>query len=311
MRAFNPPQHGVAAGDRSADDLSQHHPVQLPNEALLVELRELAVELAIEAGRFIRDERPAHVDIAQTKASSLDVVTIMDTEAEALLRRSITAERPDDGVLGEEDGLEVGSSGLTWVLDPIDGTVNYLYDIPAYAVSVAAVVGDPTVRGAWTPVAGAVFSPGVDEIFEAHIGGGAVVRPAGQGSYPRRRDLRTVDPGALAGALVGTGFSYDTALRRHQGLVATSLLPVVRDLRRVGAASLDLCAVGAGRLNAYYESGLKPWDMAAGALVAAEAGAVVNGLDGSPGEGMVLAAAPEIYAELHRAVTSADRDCEH
>ncbi|MGB5951919.1 MAG: inositol monophosphatase family protein [Ornithinimicrobium sp.] len=283
----------------------------MPDESLRVELRELAVELAIEAGRFIRDERPAHVDIAETKASSLDVVTIMDTEAEALLRRSITAERADDGVLGEEGGLSTGSSGLTWVLDPIDGTVNYLYDIPAYAVSVAVVIGDPTVPGAWAPVAGAVFNPGVDEIFDAHAGGGSRVSAAGGSSYPRPRDLRATDPGSMAGALIGTGFSYDTALRRHQGLIATELLPQVRDLRRMGAASLDLCAVGAGRLNGYYESGLKPWDMAAGALIAAEAGVVIAGLDGPPGEAMVLAAPEQLYAALHGAVSAAHRECEH
>ncbi|MGB3184433.1 MAG: inositol monophosphatase family protein [Ornithinimicrobium sp.] len=286
-------------------------PGDWPDEALRVELRELAVELAIEAGRFVRDQRPAQVDIAETKATVLDVVTVMDTEAEAMLRRSIAAERASDGVLGEEDGHTTGTSGLTWVLDPIDGTVNYLYDIPAYAVSVAVVVGDPTVAGAWTPVAGAVFNPGVDEIFDAHLGGGSRVGPAGAGSYPRARALQAVPPASLATALVGTGFSYDTARRRRQGLVATQLLPQVRDLRRIGAASLDLCAVGAGRLNAYFESGLKPWDMAAGALIAAEAGAVVNGLDGPPDEAMVLAAPGGLYADLRQALARAQRESEH
>lgn len=309
MRAFNALSQG--GGGAPAQESADHMLAGMPDPAVRVELRELAVELAIEAGRFIRDERPAHVSVAQTKASSLDVVTIMDTEAEALLRRSIAAERGADAVLGEEGGSVAGSSGLTWVLDPIDGTVNYLYDIPAYAVSVAVVIGDPTVRGAWTPIAGAVFNPGVDEIFDAHLGGGSRVRAAGGGNYPRSRDLRAAEPGSLAGALVGTGFSYDTTQRRHQGLIATALLPAVRDLRRMGAASLDLCAVGAGRLDAYYESGLKAWDMAAGALIAAEAGASVSGLDGPPGEDMVLAATPELCAELHRAVGDAHRRSGH
>lgn len=303
MRALNLP------GETPAPGLG--HGIPMPEVALRVELRELAVELAIEAGRFVRDQRPARVDIAETKATSLDVVTVMDTQAEALLRRNIALERPVDGVLGEEDGLTAGTSGLTWVLDPIDGTVNYLYDIPAYAVSVAVVIGDPTVSGAWTPVAAAVFNPGVDEMFDAHAGGGSRVSSAGGGSFPRPHDLSAPEPDSLAGALVGTGFSYDTALRRRQGLVATELLPQVRDLRRIGAASLDLCAVGAGRLNGYYESGLKAWDMAAGALIAAEAGAVVSGLDGPPGEAMVLAAAPRLYPDLRRALQQAQRESEH
>ena len=236
---------------------------RLPDETMRAELRELAVELAIEAGRFVRDERPEHVDVRKTKASALDVVTIMDTRCEEMLRASIAAERPQDAVLGEEDGLSEGSTGLTWVLDPIDGTVNYLYDIPAYAVSVAVVVGDPTVPGAWTPVAGAVFNPGVDEIFAAHLGGGATLSAAGASTFPRPRSLSVPEPESLARALVGTGFSYDTELRGVQGRVATALLPQIRDLRRMGAASLDLCAVAAGRLNGYYERGLEPWDMAA------------------------------------------------
>ncbi len=305
MRPLNLPE------EIGGPDACRVAPDDWPGELLRVQLRGLAVELAIEAGRFIRDQRPAQVDIADTKATALDVVTVMDTEAEALLRRRIAAERHSDGVLGEEDGHTAGTSGLTWVLDPIDGTVNYLYDLPAYAVSVAVVVGDPTVPGAWTPVAGAVFNPGVDEIFDAHLGGGSRVGPAGAGSYPHPRALRAIPPTSLATALVGTGFSYDTTLRRRQGLVATELLPQVRDLRRMGAASLDLCAVGAGRLNAYFESGLKPWDMAAGALIAAEAGAIVNGLGGPPNEAMILAAPGDLYVDLRRALLRAHRESEH
>lgn len=282
--------------------------LSLPDEGVCRELRELAIEFAIEAGRFVRDERPASVDVRSTKASDLDVVTIMDTQCEALLRASILAERPDDAILGEEGGITGGTSGLTWVLDPIDGTVNYLYDIPAYAVSVAVVAGDPSVDGAWTPVAGAVFNPGVDEVFDAHRGGGARLSPAGQSSFPRRRTLTAPEPESLARALVGTGFSYDTARRRDQGLVATALLPQIRDLRRMGAASLDLCAVAAGRLNAYYERGLQPWDMAAGALIAAEAGALVSGLDGPASVELILAAPPGVHASLRTALRDALQD---
>ncbi|MGB3257564.1 MAG: inositol monophosphatase family protein [Ornithinimicrobium sp.] len=282
----------------------------LPDEAMRGGLRELAVELAIEAGRFVRDERPDHVDVRKTKASALDVVTIMDTRCEEMLRASIAAERPQDAVLGEEGGLSEGTTGLTWVLDPIDGTVNYLYDVPAYAVSVAVVVGDPTVPGAWMPVAGAVFNPGVDEIFAAHLGGGATLAPAGASTYPRPRTLTAPEPESLARALVGTGFSYDTELRGMQGRVVTALLPQIRDLRRMGAASLDLCAVACGRLNGYYERGLEPWDMAAGMLVATEAGALVTGAEGPPSREMIVAAAPEVHKDLIAALGQALIDAE-
>lgn len=277
-------------------------PVLFPDGSLRVHLRELAVELAIEAGRFVRDERPEHVDVRKTKASDLDVVTIMDTRCEEMLRALIAAERPDDAVLGEEDGLSEGSTGLTWVLDPIDGTVNYLYDIPAYAVSVAVVVGDPTVAGAWTPVAGGVFNPGVDEIFAAHLGGGATLAAAGTSTFPRSRTLSVPEPASLSRALIGTGFSYDIERRGVQGQVVTALLPQIRDLRRMGAASLDLCAVAAGRLNGYYERGLQPWDMAAGMLIATEAGALVTGVDGPPSSDMIVAAARGVHADLLEAL---------
>ncbi len=280
---------------------------RLPDADMRVQLRELAVELAIEGGRFVRDERPEFVDVRKTKASELDVVTIMDTQCEEMLRASIAAERPGDAVLGEEEGLSEGMTGLTWVLDPIDGTVNYLYDIPAYAVSVAVVVGDPTVAGAWTPVAGAVFNPGVDEIFSAHVGGGATLAAAGASAFPRPRALTAPEPASLSRALIGTGFSYDTKRRGVQGQVVTELLPQIRDLRRMGAASLDLCAVAAGRLNGYYERGLQPWDMAAGMLIATEAGALVTGVDGPPSIEMVVAGAPTLHADLTAALRQALR----
>ncbi|MGB3828977.1 MAG: inositol monophosphatase family protein [Ornithinimicrobium sp.] len=301
---------GEASGQAQAGQAQAVPAEGLPDEAMRRQLRELAVELAIEAGRFVRDERPVHVDVRKTKASKLDVVTVMDTRCEEMLRASIAAERPGDAVLGEEEGLSEGSTGLTWVLDPIDGTVNYLYDIPAYAVSVAVVVGDPTVPGAWVPVAGAVFNPGVDEIFDAHLGGGARLGAAGESSFPRPRMLHTPEPESLARALIGTGFSYDTERRGVQGQVVTALLPQIRDLRRMGAASLDLCAVAAGRLNGYYERGLQPWDMAAGLLIAEEAGAVVSGVDGPPSADMVVAGAPKVHAELLAALLQALADAE-
>jgi len=277
----------------------------MPSPAEAAVFRELARDLAVEAGRFIRDERPEHVDVSQTKATALDVVTEMDTRCEDLLRARLAERRPDDAVLGEEDGLSAGSTGLTWVLDPIDGTVNYLYDLPAYSVSVAVVLGDPSAPGAWTPLAGAVFNPGVDEVFHAHAGGGARLESAGASPFPTPRSLSVNTAVPLDKALVGTGFSYDTERRVEQAAVVSRLLPRVRDLRRVGSAALDLCSVAAGRLDAYYERGVQAWDMAAGALVAAEAGAVLSGLQGVASPDMVVCGSADVHPELVKVLRAA------
>lgn len=266
--------------------------------ALLVELRALAEDAARAAGRLVRD-RPERLSVAATKSSPTDVVTAMDTAAEALLVDLLATRRPHDGLLGEEGGLREGSSGLTWVVDPIDGTVNYLYGIPAYAVSVAAVHGRPE-PGRWEPLAGCVHNPATGETWTAAAGLGASLdgRPV------------TVNRGVpLERALVGTGFGYTVERRREQARVLAELLPRVRDVRRAGAASLDLCAVASGRLDAYYERGLKPWDLAAGQLVASEAGATVTGLAGRPaGEAMVVAAAEELARPLADALADVGAD---
>lgn len=269
--------------------------------ALLVELRALAEEAARAAGRLVRD-RPERPSVAATKSSPTDVVTAMDTAAEALLVDLLTTRRPQDGLLGEEGGLREGSSGLTWVVDPIDGTVNYLYGIPAYAVSVAVVRGRPE-PGRWEPLAGCVHNPATGETWTAAAGLGASLdgRPV------------TVNRGVpLERALVGTGFGYTVERRREQARVLAELLPRVRDVRRAGAASLDLCAVASGRLDAYYERGLQPWDLAAGQLVAGEAGATVTGLGGRPaGEAMVVAAAEELATPLADALAALEADAGH
>lgn len=269
----------------------------LPTGTELADLEALAVELAVRAGTFVRDERPDTVRVAATKSTVLDVVTAMDTGSEQLIRTELARRRPDDGILGEEEGLTQGSSGLTWVVDPIDGTVNYLYDQPAYAVSVAVVRGDPRVPGAWLPVAGAVSNPRVDEVFRAHLGGGGFVQPMTAGAGGGLR-LRVSDQPDLSQALVGTGFSYDRVERQAQGELAMRVLMQVRDLRRIGAAALDLCAVAAGRLDGYYERGLHPWDMAAGALLVHEAGGLVTGLEGPPGQEFVLSTGPALHGAL-------------
>ncbi len=268
-------------------------------------LERLAVEAAVEAGRLVLRGRPGRVDVHRTKSTDLDVVTVMDTRSEELLRERLAAARPDDGVLGEEGGGAGGTSGLTWVLDPIDGTVNYLYDLPAYAVSVAVVVGDPTVPGAWAPVAGAVVSPRTAEVFHARAGGGARLAPLGpDGSPGPSRRLGVTDVGDLGQVLLATGFAYDRDSRLTQARVVADLLPRVRDVRRAGAAALDLCHVAAGRVDAYYELGTNPWDYAAGVLLVTEAGGRVSGLaaDSPPSRSMVVAGGPAAHAVVRREV---------
>ena len=269
-------------------------------------LEELAVALVGEAGALIRDERPDGLGVAHTKSTDLDVVTEMDTRAETLLRERLAAARPDDGILGEEDGLTEGTSGLSWVVDPIDGTVNYLYDLPAYAVSVAVVVGDPTTPGAWAPVAGAVVNPRTDEVFHGHLGGGARLTSRG-----RTRSLEVAGQTSLDSALLATGFSYDREVRRRQSAVVADLLPRVRDIRRMGAAALDLCHVAAGRVDGYFERCTHPWDVAAGLVILGEAGGVASGATpGSPPSTDLVVAANPVLQPLLRAevarLTSAD-----
>lgn len=243
-------------------------------------LEAVAVKVAVGAARFVRDGRPTRVDVAATKSTDLDVVTAMDTASEQLILDRLAALRPDDAVLGEEGGGRTGRTGLTWVVDPIDGTVNYLYGLPMYAVSVAVVTGDPNRPGAWEPLAGAVVNPEV-----------------GVAGEPVR--LAATDTPDLERALLATGFSYDRSARDEQGRVAHRVLERVRDLRRMGSAALDLCSVAAGRVDGYYESGLHAWDLAAGWLVATEAGAVVTSMDGgSAGGGSVLAAGPSLHPLL-------------
>jgi myo-inositol-1(or 4)-monophosphatase len=253
------------------------------------ELLDLARAIALEAGELAARRRAEGVEVAATKSSIVDVVTAADREVEALIRARIADARPDDAVLGEEGGGAAGTSGLTWVVDPIDGTVNYLYGIPHYAVSIAVVEGDPD-PATWTALAGAVLAPPVGELFSASAGGGALLND---------REIFVAPQSPLEQSLVATGFAYDAAWRAEQGAVVAGLLPIVRDIRRQGVASLDLCYVACGRLNAYFERTLSPWDHAAGGLIAREAGAVVKGHgDAAPGRDFILAAAPGLAAEL-------------
>ncbi|WP_342747238.1 inositol monophosphatase family protein [Luteimicrobium subarcticum] len=264
----------------------------LPPEARR-DLRRLAERLAQTAGDLVRGARPARVEVAATKSTPTDVVTRMDRDVEDLLRRELAAARPGDAVLGEEGGLdERGRTGLTWVVDPVDGTVNYLYGLPGYAVSVAVVSGPPD-PATWVVEAGAVHDVVGGRTWSAHRGGGATCD-----GVPLDPAWARDDPD-LARCLTGTGFGYDAARRRHQAEVLVGVLPVVRDIRRLGAAAVDLCRVASGELDLYFERGLQPWDHAAGGLVAVEAGAVVRGLGADrPTDRMVVAGSPRAAGEL-------------
>jgi myo-inositol-1(or 4)-monophosphatase len=263
--------------------------VSAPDLGALVALAE---SVARRAGDLVREGRPETVDVASTKSSPTDIVTAMDTASEALLRKAIHEERPEDGVLGEEGGQATGISGLTWVVDPIDGTVNYLYGIPAYAISVAVVTGDPLDPAGHEVLVGCVHHPLSGETWTATLGGGA---------FLNGRPITVNAQVPLDRALVATGFGYDAERRRHAARVVAELLPQVRDIRRIGSAALDLAALACGRLDAYYERGLGAWDLAAGGLIAREAGALVGGLDGRPaGPELVVAAGPGLYEELQR-----------
>lgn len=257
------------------------------NAALL----DIARTIALEAAALAAKRRAEGVEVVDRKSSPVDVVTAADRETEALIRARLAELRPGDGFFGEESGAERGSSGLTWIVDPIDGTVNFLYGIPHYAVSIAVVEGEPDPL-TWTALAGCVVNPALGEVYSASAGGGAFL--AGQ----RLEVAPSVD---LSQALINTGFAYSSEERARQGAVVAGLLPRVRDIRRMGTASLDLCAVASGRANAYFERTLSPWDHAAGALIAREAGATVKGLaDAAPSRDFIIAAAPELAAVLER-----------
>ncbi|OBB05128.1 inositol monophosphatase [Mycobacteriaceae bacterium 1482268.1] len=272
------------------------------------ELHSVAERLATEAADFVRRRRgevfagapqpeATHAAV-RAKSTPTDPVTVVDTETERLLRDRLAELRPGEHVLGEEGGGSSDDSAgrPTWVVDPIDGTVNFVYGLPAYVVSVGVQVDGQSVAGAVASVAdGAVYS--------AARGGGAHVR-RGDTTTPLRCSLAD----DLSMSLVGTGFGYDQQLRRRQAAALATVLPQVRDIRRFGSAALDLCLVAAGHLDAYYEDNLNVWDWAAGALIAAEAGARVrmpSPTGPTGGRGLVIAAAPGVDDALIDALRGA------
>jgi myo-inositol-1(or 4)-monophosphatase len=246
-------------------------------------LLDLAERVARRAGELLlAGSAELRTDVS-TKSSGTDMVSEMDRASEALVVEAILAERPDDAILGEEGASRAGTSGVRWVIDPLDGTTNYLYRHPTWAVSVAAEV-DGRVE------AGAVAAPALGETFTAARGKGAWLNGA---------PITVSGADDLASALVGTGFGYLASRRALQAAVLPRLLPAVRDIRRGGVASLDLCWVACGRLDAYYEYGGQPWDVAAGLLVATEAGAAAFGLDGGPpAPESVMVATPGVSGPL-------------
>lgn len=261
-------------------------------------LRALAEQLATEAAAFVRRRRgevfagaPQGDGAVRTKSSPTDPVTVVDTETERLLRARLAVLRPDDAILGEEEGgaARAPAGVPVWVLDPIDGTVNFMYGLGAYAVSVGVQIDGVSV-------AGAVANAATGEVFSAARGQGAVVTRDGT-----RTALRCNVIDELPMALVATGFAYARERRRQQAGAVAELLAEVRDIRRVGSCALDLCMVAAGRLDAYFESGVHVWDWAAAALVAEEAGAVVRlPAPGADDDDLVIAAAPGVAAALAR-----------
>ncbi|NJP53461.1 inositol monophosphatase [Streptomyces sp. SBST2-5] len=257
-------------------------------DPLHAELLQLAREAARRAGELLRDGRPADLAVAATKSSPIDVVTEMDIAAEKLITTLIAERRPRDGILGEEGASTDGTSGVRWVIDPLDGTVNYLYGLPTWAVSVAAELDGETVVGA-------VSAPMRGETYHAVRGGGAWATGAWEGE--RRLACRPAPP--LDQALVSTGFNYVAEVRTHQAEVAHRLIPLLRDIRRSGSAAVDLCDVAAGRLDGFYERGLHPWDLAAGDLIAREAGALTGGRPSQrPSRDLAIAAAPGVFEPL-------------
>jgi myo-inositol-1(or 4)-monophosphatase len=258
-----------------------------------LELLDLAVRIAADAALAAYSMRSQAIVDVDTKSTLTDVVTAADRAVERQVIAALHHARPGDAVLGEEYG-DNGSAQpgrVRWIVDPIDGTVNYLYGLPQYAVSIGAEVDGEVVAGVvHNPAAGAVWTAA-----------------KGRGAFRDARRLGGSSATDLSQTLVATGFAYLAARRAYQGRVIASLLPRIRDIRRMGAASLDLCAAAEGTVDAFFEKGLAAWDVAAGGLIAREAGLLVTGLNGAaPGPEMVLAAPPALHGQLHDALAELD-----
>ena len=245
------------------------------------ELLKLAESVARATGALLMN-RPESFTLTE-KSSAVDFATQMDKAAEEMIVSKLLAARPDDGIIAEEGSARDSKSGITWVIDPIDGTVNYLYGLPGWNISIAA-------KDQQGVVVGVVFAPTLNGFWSA-------IR--GQGATYNGKKIRCNDPVSLDRALIATGFAYDLTLRIGQGQAMANLLPKIRDLRRNGAAAVDLCYVAMGAVDAYFESSLKEWDLAAGGLIASEAGATLSGrLGGAPDGELVICAGPALHSLL-------------
>ena len=247
-----------------------------------------AVHAAEEAGSLLMERFGAPARGVDSKSTPTDLVSDADRDSEELILGLILKERPDDGVLAEEGGGRESASGVTWIVDPLDGTVNFLFGIPQWCVSVAAADPDGTIVGV-------VHNPNLGETFTAG---------RGRGAYLNRSPIRVSGRADIESAMVATGFSYDRSAREQQASIVARVLPAVRDIRRAGSAALDLAALAVGRVDGFYEAPLEIWDKAAGVLLVTEAGGVVSELEApvdlTPG---VVAANPALHDDLRRLVT--------
>ncbi len=254
------------------------------------ELLDLAVKVAHEAGELIRVGRAEGFRVAATKSSITDVVTDIDRASEKLIRERLLTARPGDGFLGEEGGCDASESGVRWVVDPIDGTVNFVSGFPQYAVSIGAELEGEAV-------AGVVLHVPTGITYTATLGGGSW------------RDGKRLAPPAnqppLAQALVATGFNYDQRVREIQAQAAARLLPTIGDIRRTGSCALDLCHVAEGAFYAYVEEGVNAWDHAAGGLIARECGMRTELGTGAGGLSLLLCAPEAGFEEFRAAVVAA------
>lgn len=252
----------------------------MANKVLAPELLELAVGIARQAGELLM-KRPLTFEVT-SKSVAIDIATQMDRDSERFIVDSLLAARSDDGIIGEEGSSRPSSSGITWVIDPVDGTVNYLYGLPGWSVSIAAKDGDGVLVGV-------VHAPTIGSTWTATRGGGA---------FFNGKSIRCNDPISLDRALIGTGFVYDVSMRAQQGKVVSALLPQVRDIRRMGSAAVDICNVAMGAFDGYFEIGLKEWDLAAAQLVASESGVVISTDSGD----LTCCAGPSLYPVLVQAL---------
>ena len=256
----------------------------MPSASELGQLHDLAIQLAGQAGEVHVRRETGDVD---SKSSATDPVSDVDREAESLIVAGLRELRPDDAILGEEDTSVQGSSGFRWVIDPLDGTVNYLYEFPSHAVSIG-------VEFDGVPVIGVVLDTALDELHASLVE---------KKSTRNGQEIQVTSCSDLSVALLGTGFAYQPPLRRSQAMIITELIPHVRDIRRSGSCAVDLCSVASGRLDAFYETGVNRWDVAAGVQMVRGAGGMVTYDEDKK---RIIASGPNLWEELNNAINQAE-----